>query len=185
MNDRRRLLERAPSMWDPNIGMGTVTHQTIGYLWPMGPWYWVMERLGVPDWVAQRLWLATVMLAAGAGVVFLLRTLGWAGPGIWVAALSYELSPYVLHYNARLSTLLLAWAALPWLLGGAQPVRADLAGDHDHLHGSRCTCRPLVVDAYGKAAISVLGSPAGSIDRESMSSSAATPSSAATLTSAG
>ena len=42
--DPGRLLERAWSMWDPNIGLGTVTHQNIGYLWPMGPWYWVFER---------------------------------------------------------------------------------------------------------------------------------------------
>jgi len=75
--DPGRLLERAPSMWDPNIGFGTVTHQNIGYLFPMGPWFWVFERLGAPDWVAQRLWLATIMFAAGAGVLFLLRSLGW------------------------------------------------------------------------------------------------------------
>ena len=55
--DPGRLLERAWSMWDPNIGLGTVTHQNIGYLFPMGPFYWVFEQLGVPDWVAQRLWL--------------------------------------------------------------------------------------------------------------------------------
>src|SRR6516162_6646436 len=29
-----RLLVRAASMWDPNVAMGTVTHQTIGYLFP-------------------------------------------------------------------------------------------------------------------------------------------------------
>ena len=35
------------------------------------------RRLGVPDWVAQRLWLGTILFAAGAGVLFLLRTIGW------------------------------------------------------------------------------------------------------------
>ena len=35
--DPDRLLARAPSLWDPNIGLGTVTHQNIGYLFPMGP----------------------------------------------------------------------------------------------------------------------------------------------------
>ncbi|MBS1838823.1 MAG: DUF3367 domain-containing protein, partial [Actinobacteria bacterium] len=35
--DPGRLLSRAVSMWDPNIGLGTITHQNIGYLWPMGP----------------------------------------------------------------------------------------------------------------------------------------------------
>ena len=57
--------------------MGTVTHQYIGYLWPMGPFYWVFQQLGVPDWVAQRIWLGTLMLAAGLGVRYLCRTLGW------------------------------------------------------------------------------------------------------------
>src|SRR5690606_5799757 len=50
--DPARLLSRAWSMWDPSVGLGTVTHQNIGYLWPQGPFYWVFERLGVPDWLA-------------------------------------------------------------------------------------------------------------------------------------
>jgi hypothetical protein len=28
--DPGRLLSRAASMWDPNVGLGTVTHQNIG-----------------------------------------------------------------------------------------------------------------------------------------------------------
>src|SRR2546430_12877684 len=60
--DPGRLLERAASMWDPNIGMGTVTHQNIGYLFPMGPYYWVLHLLGVPAWVSQRLWLRSLLL---------------------------------------------------------------------------------------------------------------------------
>ncbi|HUF32487.1 MAG TPA: alpha-(1-_3)-arabinofuranosyltransferase family protein [Acidimicrobiales bacterium] len=115
--DPGRLLSRAASMWDPSIGLGTVTHQNIGYLWPMGPWYWVFERLGSPDWVSQRLWLATVMFAAGAGVLYLLRSFRWRGPGMLAAATLYMLSPYVLHYGARISVILLPWAALPWLIG--------------------------------------------------------------------
>src|SRR5437879_7486798 len=63
--DPGRLLSRAASMWDPNVGMGTVTHQTIGYLFPMGPWYWAFDHLGAPVWVAQRLWLGTLLFAAG------------------------------------------------------------------------------------------------------------------------
>ena len=51
--DPDRLLSRAWSMWDPHVGMGTVTHQNIGFLWPMGPYFWAMEHLGAPDWVAQ------------------------------------------------------------------------------------------------------------------------------------
>jgi len=73
--DPGRLLARAPSMWDPNVGMGTVTHQNIGYLLPMGPWYWVFHALAVPTWVAQRLWTGTLLFTAGLGVVFLIGSL--------------------------------------------------------------------------------------------------------------
>ena len=119
--DPARMLSRAWSMWDPNIGLGTVTHQNLGYLWPMGPWFWLFEQLSVPDWVAQRLWVGTIMCAAGAGVVFLARTLGLDRRWVLLAgALVYELSPYVLHYAARISVLLLPWAALPWLVALVQ-----------------------------------------------------------------
>src|SRR5450432_3385648 len=45
--DPDRLLSRAVSMWDPHIGLGTVTHQNIGYLFPMGPFYAVTHALGI------------------------------------------------------------------------------------------------------------------------------------------
>ena len=126
--DPGALLRDAPFVWDSQIGLGTVTHQNIGYLWPMGPFYWVLDTIGLPDWVAQRLWLGTVLFAAGMGVRYLLHTLDWGGlasrvgapgrrGGLLVATLAYMLSPYLLDYSARISVILLPWAALPWLLG--------------------------------------------------------------------
>jgi arabinofuranan 3-O-arabinosyltransferase len=115
--DPGRLMERAASVWDPATSMGTVTHQNIGYLWPMGPWYRFWEAVGAPDWVAQRLWLGTVFFAAGAGVLYLFRRFGMRGAGPMVAALAYMLSPYTLAYDARISALLLPWAGLGWMLG--------------------------------------------------------------------
>ncbi len=114
--DPGRLLARAPQLWDSDYALGTLTHQNIGYLWPMGPFYWALNTLGLPDWVAQRLWLGSLLFAAGAGVWLLLRTLGWRGHGVTVAMLAYQLSPYLLHYSARISALLLPWAALPWMI---------------------------------------------------------------------
>ena len=115
--DPGRLLARAPTLWDADRALGTVTHQNIGYLWPMGPFYWLAENLGLPDWLAQRLWLGTLLALAGLGVAYLLRTLGWEGRGLLVAVLAYELSPYLLHYSARISIVLAPWAALGWLIG--------------------------------------------------------------------
>ncbi len=114
--DPGRLLSRAASMWDPNIGFGTVTHQTIGYLFPMGPYYWLLDKVGLPDWVAQRLWLGSLIFAAGLGVLYLMRRLGRVGPGVVVAALAYMFSPYLLDYSARISVLLMPWAALGFLI---------------------------------------------------------------------
>lgn len=116
--DPGRLLREAASMWDPQIGLGTVTHQTIGYLWPMGPFHWVLERgLHLPAWVTQRLWLGTLILLAGLGVRYLLRTLDIDGPGVPVAMLVYAFTPYVLEFSPRLSVILGPWAALGWMLG--------------------------------------------------------------------
>ncbi len=114
--DPGRLLERAVSMWDPNIGMGTVTHQNIGYLFPMGPYYWVLHLLGVPAWVSQRLWFGTILFAAALGMLFLLRTLRVRGPGVVVATVVFMLTPYTLDFAARISVILLPWAGLPWML---------------------------------------------------------------------
>ncbi len=114
--DPSRLLGRAPSLWDPNVGMGTVTHQNIGYLLPMGPYYWLCHAGGLPMWVSQRLWTASLLFLAGLGVVYLLRTLGWSGRAVLVAALAYALTPYVLEYEARISAILMPWSAMPWMV---------------------------------------------------------------------
>jgi arabinofuranan 3-O-arabinosyltransferase len=124
--DPGRVLRSATSLWDSDVALGTVTHQNIGYLWPMGPFYWLFETLGSPDWFAQRIWLATLLFAAGAGVRYLLRTLDWQGGGLLVAVLAYELSPYLLDYSARISAVLLPWAGLPWML--ALTIRAARVG---------------------------------------------------------
>lgn len=119
--DPGKLLRDAPYLWDSQIGLGTVTHQNIGYLWPMGPFYWLLDTLGLPDWVAQRLWLGSVMFAAALGVRYLIRALGEHGfadrsGAVLVASLAYMMSPYLLEYSARISVILLPWAALPWLV---------------------------------------------------------------------
>jgi arabinofuranan 3-O-arabinosyltransferase len=119
--DPGKLISEAPYLWNTDIGLGTVTHQNIGYLWPMGPFYFFFEALNVPDWVAQRLWLGSIIFLAGMGVRFLLRTIGWGSlplrrGGVLVATLAYMLSPYVLNYSARISVILLPFTALPWLI---------------------------------------------------------------------
>src|SRR5580700_3067033 len=115
--DPLSFLSQVAFMWNPTVGLGTVTHEYIGYLLPMGPFYALLHLLGVPVWVAQRLWLGSILFAAGAGILYLCRILGLRGPGPVAGALLYMLSPYFLQYAGRISVILLPWAGLPFMLG--------------------------------------------------------------------
>ncbi|MGP8060370.1 MAG: alpha-(1-_3)-arabinofuranosyltransferase family protein, partial [Acidimicrobiales bacterium] len=114
--DPGRFLSQVAFMWNPTVALGTVTHEYIGYLVPMGPFYWLTSVLHIPLWVSQRLWLGGILFAAGAGILFLCKVLDLRGPGRLVAALAFMLSPYFLQYAGRISVLLLPWAGLPWMI---------------------------------------------------------------------
>ena len=125
--DPGRLLERAVSMWDPHIGMGTVTHQNIGYLFPMGPYYWVLHLVGVPAWVSQRLWLGSILFGAALGVLFLLRTLH-------VARSRRGRCHRAVHAHAVHARLLGPHLGDPPAVGGAA---VDAGADHPRAAGAR------------------------------------------------
>ena len=114
--DPGRYVRQALSVWDPHVGLGTVTHENIGYLLPMGPFYWLLAELHVPLWVAQRLWMGCLLAAAGTGVLYLWRALGLRGTGRWIAALAFMFTPYALQYSGRISVILMPWAGLPWMI---------------------------------------------------------------------
>ena len=69
--DPGRLVSDAPYTFDGRQFAGWVPHQTISYLWPSGPWYWLFDTIGVPDWIAHRLWIGTILFVAGLGVRWL------------------------------------------------------------------------------------------------------------------
>jgi arabinofuranan 3-O-arabinosyltransferase len=116
LNPGRFIIDTTTS-FDPRQFAGWVPHQHIAYLWPTAPWFWLFERLGVPDWIAHRLWIGTLLLVGGLGVRWVSRVLGLAPVAALVAALVYQLSPYVLPYVSRTSVLLLPWAGLGWIVG--------------------------------------------------------------------
>lgn len=115
--DPGRLISDAPFTWDVRQFGGWVPHQTIAYLWPQGPWYWLWQHLGVTDWIAHRLWIGTLLLLGAWGVMWTARLLGLSRGGALVAAVVYQLSPYVLPYLSRTTAMLLPWAALGWIVG--------------------------------------------------------------------
>jgi arabinofuranan 3-O-arabinosyltransferase len=111
------LLSDARWSYDTHQFGGWVTHQIVSYLWPAGPWFWTLEHVGVPDWVAHRLWIGTLFVAAGLGMRWLARALGLPPAAAFAGAVFYQCSPYVLPYVSRTSMMLLPWAGLPWLVG--------------------------------------------------------------------
>ncbi|MHB8439594.1 MAG: alpha-(1-_3)-arabinofuranosyltransferase domain-containing protein [Acidimicrobiales bacterium] len=115
--DPAHYLRQSLSIWDPSVGLGTVTHQQIGYLFPMGPFFLATHVLGVPTWIAQRLWVGAILFAAAEGVAYLCRALGLPRRTGVVAGLLYMVSPYPLQYIGHISVILLSWAALPWMVG--------------------------------------------------------------------
>ena len=110
------LMERARTLWDGAVGGGTVTHQAIGYLWPMGPYYWATDELGIPSWASQRLWIGGIQFFAALGALVLFRRLTAHRPAQLVGAVLYGLSPFVLGHVTGQSGLLLPFAALGWLV---------------------------------------------------------------------
>jgi arabinofuranan 3-O-arabinosyltransferase len=115
--DPGRLVADARWSWDPRQFAGWVPHQTISYLWPSGPWYAVWDALGVPDWIAHRMWWALLLASAGLGARWAARHLGITAHAAWVVGAVYQCSPYVLAYLSRTSLMLAPYAALGWLIG--------------------------------------------------------------------
>ena len=115
--DPGRFMTDAAGSFDPRQFAGWVPHQHVAYLWPSGPWFVLFDLLGVPDWVAHRLWIGTIMVAAGLGVRWCSRLLGLSAGAALTAAIVYQTSLYVLPYVSRTSVMLLPWAGLGWIVG--------------------------------------------------------------------
>lgn len=109
------LLARSLSLWNGDWALGGLQNQASGYLFPMGPAFWLGDVLGAPSWVWERLWSAAVMLLAYEGMRRLARS--WPGvgeTGALLAGAAYMLAPRVLTTVGGLSGETLPGAVLPW-----------------------------------------------------------------------
>ncbi len=104
-------------MWDADGFFGQVQNQAYGYLFPMGPFFWLGHTLQMPPWVVQRLWWALLLCVAFLGMVALCRALGIESLGVQIfAGLLFALSPRMLSVIGPSSVEVWPSAVAPWVL---------------------------------------------------------------------
>jgi arabinofuranan 3-O-arabinosyltransferase len=121
------FLARALHVWDPQQ-FGQLQDQAAGYLFPMGPFFYLGKLAALQPWVIQRLWIGAVAVAAFLGIVRLAGRLGVGSSWTRVAAgFAYAASPVGLTLLGELSAEFLPAAMLPWIL---IPLVAAARGGH-------------------------------------------------------
>lgn len=116
-----RYLGRALWAWNDHTGVGELQNQAYGYLWPMGPFYWLGEVVGLDAWVIQRAWWALILVVALLGTERLARRVAGLGTGTaLLAGAVYALSPRVLTVLSEISVEVWPYALLPWLVLAAE-----------------------------------------------------------------
>ena len=115
--DPGSFLARALHLWNPEATFGELQNQAYGYLFPVGPFFVATDAIGVPTWVAQRLWCALLLGFAFGGALLLARALNiGTEPARYVGAVSYALAPRMLTEIGPLSVEMLPAVLLPWVL---------------------------------------------------------------------
>ncbi|MCO5973834.1 alpha-(1-_3)-arabinofuranosyltransferase domain-containing protein [Actinoallomurus soli] len=110
------FLGRALHLWDIEQ-FGQLQNQVSGYLFPMGPFYALGHLAGMPPWIVQRLWLATLLCAAFLGARRLAGRLGIGTPATrLLGALAFALGPHGLASLGTNSSEYLPLAMLPWMV---------------------------------------------------------------------
>src|SRR5439155_2660588 len=95
--DPAAFLGRALHLWNPQANGGELQNQAYGYLFPMGPYFAACQAIGLPPWVAQRLWCAILLSVAFVGTLLLARALKIGSePARYVGAVAYALAPRIL-----------------------------------------------------------------------------------------
>ena len=111
------LLSRSLHLWDSRGGAGELQNQAYGYLFPLGPFHWLLQHGGLPDWAVQRLWQALVLCTALVGAKALAARLGLGTPTTrLLAGVAYALAPRPLSQVGAISVEVWPYALTPWVL---------------------------------------------------------------------
>ncbi|MFC5287028.1 alpha-(1-_3)-arabinofuranosyltransferase family protein [Actinokineospora guangxiensis] len=121
------FLFRALRLWNPESTAGEIQNQAYGYLFPMGPFFAACDALGLPPWIAQRLWCALLLCVAFGGALALARAMRIGTPlARYLGAFGYALAPRMLTEIGPVSAEMLPAVLLPWIM--LPLVRAERIG---------------------------------------------------------
>ena len=117
------LLTRGFRLWDSQAFSGQLANQTYGYLWPLGPFHWIGQTLGLPAWAVQRLWWSLLLCVGFLGMVKLASLLGISNrPARVLGALAFIFAPRLVSSLGAISieswpTMLAPWVLIPLVRG--------------------------------------------------------------------
>ncbi|MFE7763545.1 alpha-(1-_3)-arabinofuranosyltransferase [Streptomyces sp. NPDC057438] len=115
--DPWQFLSDLGQLWHDRGGFGGIQDQYVGYLWPMLPYYGLTDLVGLPVWLAERLWLSLIVSVAFWGVLRLAERLGvGSSASRLLAAGAYALWPVFTTVVGSTSAAALPGAFLPWVL---------------------------------------------------------------------
>ena len=113
----RRFLSDLGRLWHDQGGFGGIADQYVGYAFPMLPYYWLTDLVGLPVWLAERLWMSVVVSVAFWGALRLAERLGiGSSASRLLGALVYALWPVFTVVVGSTSAAALPGAFLPWVL---------------------------------------------------------------------
>jgi arabinofuranan 3-O-arabinosyltransferase len=113
--DPAGFLARLWNLWNPLEWLGTLQDQYIGYAFPMAPFYLVTHVIGVPAWLAERLWMSLLIAVGGTGLARLAAALGIGSPrSRLVAGLVFALWPTFTILVGSTSASVLPGVVAPW-----------------------------------------------------------------------
>ena len=111
------FVSRLWDLWEPLADMGRLRNQSIGYLFPMGPFFILGSLLAIPEWMLIRLWIAVVLIVALWGFARLADLMEIGSPvGRLLASVAYIASPLFVARVGNTSWFVLGAALVPWSL---------------------------------------------------------------------
>ncbi|MDT0377356.1 alpha-(1-_3)-arabinofuranosyltransferase family protein [Streptomyces sp. DSM 42041] len=117
VTDPWRFLGDLGELWHDRAGFGGIADQYVGYAFPMLPYHALTDLLGLPVWMAERLWLSLVVTAAFWGALRLAERFGvGTSRSRLLGAACYALWPTFTIVVGSTSAAALPGAMLPWVL---------------------------------------------------------------------